>query len=171
MEDTVIGVPNDIFNKIIENEVSIGTNAIGTNAIGTNAIGTNAIGTGTIESQFTSLLLELSNIQAKVRLLEKTVLKKAKVETKIQHPSGFDLPTPITDDLCAFMNKPAGSTSTRPIVTNYILNYIRQNKLQDLIDRKKIKTDERLRHLLRLNSTDEEITYFNLQKYLQVHFI
>ena len=155
MEDTVIGVSIDTFNKNIDNEV---------------AIGANVMSTPTIESQFTSLLLELSNIQTKVRLLEKTVLKKAKVETKIQHPSGFDLPTPITDDLCAFMNKPAGSTSTRPIATNYILNYIRQNKLQDLIDRKKIKTDERLRHLLRLNSTDEEITYFNLQKYLQVHF-
>lgn len=135
----------------------------------------------TIETQFSSLAQDLISIktlinemQSKFRLLEKSVAKNnkpPKPEKKVIQPSGFDAPVAISDELCAFMNKPVGSILSRPSVTDYVVNYIRLNKLQDLTKRKKINPNETLYNLLRLKSNDEEVTYFNLQKYLNVHFI
>ena len=134
----------------------------------------------TIEMQFTSLAQDLISIktlvnemQSKFRLLEKSVSKNnkpPKPEKKVIQPSGFDAPVAISDELCAFMNKPVGSILSRPNVTDYVINYIRSNKLQDMTKRKKINPNETLYNLLHLKSTDEEITYFNLQKYLNIHF-
>jgi hypothetical protein len=135
----------------------------------------------TIETQFTSLAQDLISIktlinemQSKFRLLEKSVAKNnkpPKPEKKVIQPSGFDAPVKISDELCIFMNKPLGSILSRPSVTDYVMNYIRSNKLQDMTKRKKINPNETLYNLLRLKSIDEEVTYFNLQKYLNEHFI
>lgn len=134
-----------------------------------------------IETQFTSLAQDLISIktyinemQMKFRLLEKNVLKSnkpPKPEKKTQQVSGFDLPVLISDELCAFMNKPNGSILSRSNVTDYVINYINKNKLQDMIKRKKINPNESLYNLLQLKSNEEEITFFNLQKYLNVHFV
>ena len=147
-----------------------------------------------IETQFNNLLQDLSNLkthlsdmQTKVKLLEKSVARsnkerekakeneikeRKKEETKLQqHLSGFDKPVTITPDMCAFMNKPTGSIVARTYIADYMLNYIRINKLQDMTNRKKINPDETLQKLLRLKSADEELTYFNLQKYLNIHII
>ena len=140
----------------------------------------------TIESQFTSLLSDLTSLknkinemQTNVRLLEKTVIKNnkerekciKKTEIKIQPlPSGFDIPVKLSDEMCIFMNKSIGATVSRPDVADYVINYISNHKLQDMTNRKRINLDENLRSLLKPNS-EEEITYFNLQKYLNAHFI
>jgi chromatin remodeling complex protein RSC6 len=141
----------------------------------------------TIESQFNSLLSDLtvfktylSDIQSKVRLLEKTVKSEIKNEQKnkikqerikkVQQPSGFDKPIVVSDELCLFMNKPLKSLIGRTDATNYITNYIRHHKLQDMLDRKIIKPNEALNALLHLSPSSEPLTYFNLQKYLNVHF-
>ena len=50
-----------------------------------------------------------------------------------------------------------------------INNYIRANNLQDKINGRKINCDAKLRNLLKLKPTDE-LTYFNLQKFLAPHF-
>jgi len=140
------------------------------------------------ESQFNSLLLDLSSIktlinemQTKVKLLEKSVIKsnkemerdKKKNEVKKQpnQPSGFDKPVAISDDMCVFMNKPIRTLVSHPDVAEYAINYIRVNKLQDMTNRKKINPNETLQKLLRLKPDDaEQLTYFNLQKYLNKHF-
>jgi len=140
----------------------------------------------TIESQFTTLLSDLTSLknkinemQTNVRLLEKTVIKNnkekekyiKKTETKIQVPvSGFDIPVKLSEELCTFMNKSFGATASRPDVADYVINYISNHKLQDMTNRKRINLDEKLRSLLK-PSSEEEITYFNLQKYLNAHFI
>jgi chromatin remodeling complex protein RSC6 len=141
----------------------------------------------TIECQFNSVLQDLmsfktqiNEIQSKFRLLEKTVTKELKNRTKqekkkptlkMQQPTGFAKPAPITDELCIFMGKPLGSAVARTELTQFITTYIRNNKLQDMNMRKRIKPDEALYKLLQLKSHDEEVTYFNIQKYLNAHFI
>ena len=148
---------------------------------------------GASDPQFNSLLLDLSSMktlinemQTKVKLLEKSVIKgnkenekenerKKKEELKLHmqqrnQPSGFDTPVAITAEMCSFMNKPIGSLVSRPFVADYMINYIRINKLQDMINRKKINPNETLNNLLKSDGSGEDLTYFNLQKYLNKHF-
>ena len=145
-----------------------------------------------IESQFNNLLQDLtcfktylSDIQSKVRLLEKTVTKelknelkqlhkqeKKKATTKIQLPLGFNKPSLISNELALFMGKPLNTLLARTEVTKIITAYIRDNKLQDMTHRERIMPNEALRVLLHFQTQPiEPLTYFNLQKYLSVHFI
>jgi len=141
--------------------------------------------TPSIESQFNSLIQDLTcfksqlhDIQSKFRLLEKTVTKELKNRTrqekkkvvKVQQPTGFTKPALVSDELCIFMNKPNGTAVARTEVTKFITDYIRDNKLQDMALRKRIIPNDTLRKVLHIKSDDEELTYFNIQKYLNIHF-
>ena len=57
----------------------------------------------------------------------------------------------------------------RTEVTKYLTKYIKEHKLQDESNRRKILPDNSLQKLLNVSSSDE-VTYFNLQKYMKVHF-
>jgi upstream activation factor subunit UAF30 len=57
----------------------------------------------------------------------------------------------------------------RTDVTREINAYIRANKLQDQDNGRKIIPDTKLAALLKLKKSDE-LTYFNLQKYMSPHF-
>jgi len=57
----------------------------------------------------------------------------------------------------------------RTDVTRHINAYIRGNNLQDKANGRKINPDTKLASLLKLSKTDE-LTYFNLQKYMSPHF-
>ena len=82
-------------------------------------------------------------------------------------PSGFVKPTLISNELAAFLGKPEGSVLARTEVTREVNAYIRAQKLQDT--GLKINPDDKLFKLLKLKKGDE-LTYFNLQKYMAVHF-
>ena len=58
----------------------------------------------------------------------------------------------------------------RTEVTKYIIQYIKSNKLPDKTNKKIIKPDSALKSLLDLKPEDE-VTYFNLQKYMNKHFV
>ena len=57
----------------------------------------------------------------------------------------------------------------RTEVTREINAYIREHKLQDKDNGRKIIADKKLTGLLKLKKGDE-LTYFNLQKYMSPHF-
>jgi chromatin remodeling complex protein RSC6 len=57
----------------------------------------------------------------------------------------------------------------RTEVTRDVNKYIRTNNLQDKENGRKINPDSKLAALLKLKKTDE-LTYFNLQKYMSHHF-
>ena len=84
-------------------------------------------------------------------------------------PSGFVKPTKISDELARFLEKPLGTEMARTEVTKEINNYIRANGLQDKDNGRKIIPDGKLSSLLKI-SKDDELTYFNLQKYMSPHF-
>ena len=85
-------------------------------------------------------------------------------------PSGFVQPTKISDELAMFLGKPVGTEMVRTDVSRLINSYIRNNNLQDPQNGCTINPDAKLRTLLKIDENDE-LTYFNLQKYMKHHFI
>ncbi len=95
--------------------------------------------------------------------------KKKSANSKPRQPSGFVKPTKISVELAKFLGKPEGSEMARTEVTREINKYIRANDLQDSSNGRKINPDAKLRGLLQVPTSDD-LTYFNLQKYLSKHF-
>ena len=121
----------------------------------------------------------ISSLKTEYRSLEKKWTREVKTAQKQSSkrkrkagnraPSGFVKPTKISDELASFLGKDKGSEMARTDVTREINTYIRAHKLQDKDNGRKINPDSKLATLLKLKKTDE-LTYFNLQKYMSPHF-
>ena len=95
--------------------------------------------------------------------------KKRKANSNRQ-PSGFVKPTRISKDLAKFLGKEDGVEMARTEVSKEINQYIRANSLQDKDNGRIILADTKLKKLLNLADGDQ-LTYFNLQRYMKHHFI
>lgn len=139
-----------------------------------------------ISSQFSSISSKLQQVVAfaaalrsELRALERHAVKEirtaqkasAKKRRKVGNraPSGFVKPTPISKELAEFLGKTDGSEMARTEVTREINAYIRNNSLQDKENGRRINPDAKLKSLLKLKK-GEELTYFNLQRYMSPHF-
>ncbi len=120
----------------------------------------------------------ISTLKTEFRALEKKASRELKSATKAgkrkrktgnRSPSGFVKPTLISDELASFLGKTKGTEMARTEVTREINAYIRANQLQDKTNGRRINADTKLSSLLKLNS-GEELTYFNLQRYMSPHF-
>ena len=134
-------------------------------------------------SEFMSKLQQLgtliSTLKTEFRSLEKKASRELKTATKAsskrkrktgnRSPSGFVKPTLISKELAAFLDKAEGTEMARTEVTREINSYIRANQLQDKTNGRRINADSKLSSLLKLTS-GEELTYFNLQRYMSPHF-
>ena len=137
-------------------------------------------------SEFTAYLAKLqqavsllSTLRQEFRVLERKTLRELKSADKVtarrrrragvRAPSGFVKPTKISDELASFLEKPSGTEMARTEVTREINAYIRAHNLQDKSNGRKINADKKLSTLLSLTDSDE-LTYFNLQKYMSRHF-
>ena len=138
----------------------------------------------TINDSITLFKMQLNSLQQQLKNLEKSVNKELKAVKKVSEkadkpkkpraPSGFAKPTKVTKELCDFMNRPEGTEIARTEVTKILSEYIKTNKLQEqsLNAKNKIVPDDKLRSLLGI-STEEStnLTFFNIQKYMNKHFI
>lgn len=125
-----------------------------------------------VSSQFASLRSDFRTLEKRwtreLRTAQKTVeRRKRKVGNRA--PSGFVKPTLISDELATFLGKTSGTEMARTEVTREINKYIRANALQDKDNGRKINPDAALTSLLKLGNGDE-LTYFNLQRYMSPHF-
>jgi upstream activation factor subunit UAF30 len=121
----------------------------------------------------------INSIKSEYKALEKKWSREVKTAQKQSSkrkrkagnraPSGFVKPTKISDELASFLGKDKGAEMARTDVTREINTYIRAHKLQDSTNGRKINPDKKLAALLKLKTTDE-LTYFNLQKYMSPHF-
>lgn len=134
-------------------------------------------------AEFSSKLGQLasliSTLKSEFKTMEKNWAKELKAAQKISSkkkrksgnraPSGFVKPALISDELAKFLEKPTGTQMARTDVTRQLNTYIRANSLQDKENGRKINPDAKLQALLKLKKTDE-LTYFNLQRYMSPHF-
>ena len=132
-----------------------------------------------ILSNIQALKTQLVQVTSQVKSLQKSsekdikkFIKQTKKNTrkaKSRAPSGFVKPARISKELASFLGKPVGTEMARTEVTREINTYIRSHNLQDPNNGRIIKADKKLRSLLNLKKEDE-LTYFNLQRYMSPHF-
>ena len=148
-----------------------------------------ASSSSSVSADFTSFLNKIqqlstvvSALKSEFRTLEKNATRELKSAAKASQkrkqkkerkgnrsPSGFVKPTLISDELASFLGKDKGTEMARTEVTREINAYIRANQLQDKTNGRRIIADIKLSSLLKLASGDE-LTYFNLQRYMSPHF-
>jgi len=154
-------------------------------AVATPAVAPVVAADPTLSDQFTQLLGQLSalrsqltSVTSQVRILSKKTERELKLAHKAgkkkrksgnRAPSGFVKPTKISTELANFLGKEKGTEMARTSVTREINSYIREHKLQDPKNGRIILADAKLRKLLKLKKEDE-LTYFNLQRYMSPHF-
>lgn len=134
---------------------------------------------GVFSKKLQSWLAEGNALRKEFAALEKATSRELKAAKKAsgkrkaksgnRSPSGFIKPTLVSDELATFLGKPKGAEMARTDVTREINKYIRAHNLQDKENGRRIIPDAALAKLLKLNKTDE-LTYFNLQRYMSPHF-
>lgn len=134
-------------------------------------------------SEFSAKLQQIGSLFATVKndykTLEKTVNREVKLAQKASNkkrrnnanrrPSGFVKPARISDELAQFLNKSIGTEMARTDVSKEINAYIQAHDLKDKKNGRIIHPDAKLTKLLNI-SKEDELTYFNLQRYLKHHF-
>ena len=132
-----------------------------------------------IAQNLTDFKVRINNLQHQIRFLEKNITKQMKGLKKEaqknknkgnRKPSGFAKPSKVTKELCEFMKKDEGAEIARTEVTKALVSYIKENKLENKENSKIICPDEKLKTLLSIDDA-EELTYFNIQKFMNKHFV
>jgi upstream activation factor subunit UAF30 len=119
---------------------------------------------------------EIQQLQKDVKTLSKLVRK---VYNQLIDPtgekaaerhknSGFNRPQKVSDELRTFLALGADEMISRSEVTKRINEYIKSNNLKHPDNGRKIVPDAKLKKLL--NPT-EELSYLNMQKFLNPHYI
>ena len=137
--------------------------------------------------QVSSILASLKNdskvlrrqIAADKKVADKLAKKSAKKKRVVAEGeevkprnSGFMRPVRISDELASFLGKAAGTVMGRQDANDEIRQYVSLHNLKETEKGKgrNINPDDKLSALLKLPK-DEQLTYFNLQKYMKPHFI
>lgn len=140
-----------------------------------------------MDSRFAAILTKINNLsteltaaKAELRAYHSFASKelraarkargKGRRQPKGDRPaSGFVKPTLISNELAAFLKVPSGTEMARTEVTKALHAYIQSNNLKNKDNGRIIEANEPLKKLLKLKK-DDELTYFNLQKFMTPHF-
>lgn len=128
-----------------------------------------------IYNEYNLLKFGLGETMKKVKSAEKSSIREIekqrnKVLQMKKKNSGFSKPLPISNQLCDFLKIPRGTLLSRAEVTKHIDFYIKEHDLLHETNKRIILPDKRLAYLLGSKKNDE-VTYFNLQKWLKHHYI
>jgi hypothetical protein len=128
----------------------------------------------------TSLRETISTMITEVKRLDKRVhreikdarKRKRRVRTEAEGDAPkrltiFEIPLKVSDELCKFLGHPTGTLISRSNVTKQVNNYVKEKGLKN---KHNITPDAALKKILQVPE-GEQLTYFNLQKYLNKHYI
>ena len=126
------------------------------------------------------LSAELSKLKANFRAYHARAVREIRTASKAKArrnrpknadrpASGFVKPTLISNELATFLKVPTGTEMARTEVTKALHAYIQEHKLKNKDNGRIIEADAPLSKLLNLKK-DEQLTYFNLQKFMTPHF-
>ena len=141
-----------------------------------NLLGKNLLN---LTSTLTELLKQVKNVQNDMKVIQKQYNKvskehekmlKKKINSKNNKPSGFAIPSSLSDEMLDFLGLEKGIKVPRNEVLKLINKYIVENELRQEEDKRNILPDKKLKKLLNVKKNDK-VTYFNLQSYLKPHFI
>ena len=126
---------------------------------------------GGVMSQLKTLQTDVKGLQKSYTKLlkdhDKTVNKKKRQNRK---PSGFAKPSALSTEMTSFLGLKKDVEVARNEVTKMINKYIVDNNLRKEEDKRQIIPDKKLSKLLNLDGS-EQLSYFNLQKYIKHHFV
>jgi len=133
-------------------------------------------------SELDNAMTTIRNMKSRMQKLEKRVHKEHKVMLKKANgkrarkprdpnapKSGFAKEGPVSDEMRKFLGMKKDGLISRTDVTKKIHEYCKAKNLQNPADKRHIKADAPLRKLLKM-SKDDDLTFFNLQKFMKVHF-
>lgn len=134
-------------------------------------------------TEFSAKLQQLislfSTVKSDFKTLEKAVSREMKLAQKAsakkrqsngnRKPSGFVKPARISDELASFLGKESGTEMSRTDVSKEINAYIVKHSLKNKDNGRIIHPDAKLTKLLKVQK-DDELTFFNLQRYMKPHF-
>jgi chromatin remodeling complex protein RSC6 len=128
----------------------------------------------TVRETVGALVAELKRLEKRVARLQKEADKRKRRVKKVEgdgsaprKPSIFETPTALSPELCSFLGVAAGSKDSRSNVTRAITKYVKENNLKN---KHNITPDAKLKGLLGVPE-GETLTYFNLQRYLNRHYL
>jgi hypothetical protein len=133
-----------------------------------------------LEEKLSLLLTTLKEAQLQVKLVKKDLDRLRRVSDRVERkranarttPNGFAKPTQISPELCEFLGVAKNTEKARTDVTREIHKYVQSKDLSDPKNKRIILAhkDPVLKKLLGVTDKDE-VTYFNLQRYLKRHFV
>ena len=134
-----------------------------------------------VQDRLRSAMTLIKELSGHVSRLEKRVTRDQKIMNKKMKgkvkrvvdpnkpPSGFAKPGKVSEELSTFLGLGKDELIARTEVTKRITQYCKEKKLQKDEDRRTIHCDAPLRKLLRIPK-GEQLTFFNLQKFMKVHY-
>lgn len=124
-----------------------------------------------------ALTLEMKSLTKDVNKL-RISKSGAKKQKRVLNPDvprklgALEKPVPITDELAEFLGFEKGEMRSRQQVTQTINKFVKDNDLQNPENRRYILLESeaglKLKTLLR--DPDQPLTFFNIQRYLKVHY-
>lgn len=121
-----------------------------------------------------NLLKMVVDVRKDYSRLSKEITKKGRKKNNEngdkRKPTGALAPFKLDDELCTFLNKPLGTMMNAPEVIKALNVYIKDKHLQGENNKSIIMPDDKLSELLQVED-GQQLTYFNIQKYLAKHYI
>ena len=126
-----------------------------------------------LQTNLKELTLYAGKLEKRIARDQKAVQKrlngKRRRNTGTGQPSGFSKPGPVSDEMRTFLKLGKDELIARTQCTKRINAYCKERGLQNQKDKRILNADKPLRKLLRLGPKDS-LTFFNLQKFMKIHF-
>ena len=123
-----------------------------------------------------SLTVEMKALTKDVNKLR--VSKAGKKQKRVVNPDtprklgALEKPVPISEELAEFLGLTKGEMYSRQQVTQGVNKFVKDNDLQNPENRRYIllESEAGLKLKLLLRDPDQPLTFFNIQRYLKVHY-